>query len=105
MPPDRVPRTAAAPETAPPARAPIPSDPEAIEAQIRQRQDRLAETIDELTTRLSPKEIARRSRTSAQQRVEAALRAEDGSLRMERVAAVAAAVVVLLAALVWRRRD
>jgi hypothetical protein len=85
-------------------KSPIPSDPQAIEEQIRLRQVRLAETVDELTTRLSPKEIGRRSTASARQKVDTALRAEDGSLRTERVAAVAAAVLALLAAWVWRHR-
>jgi hypothetical protein len=101
-----VPSGDASPTAAAPFRtkAPIPSDPQAIEEQIRLRQVRLAETVDELTTRLSPKEIGRRSTASARQKVDTALRAEDGSLRTERVAAVAAAVLALLAAWVWRHR-
>ena len=88
----------------PPAKAPIPSDPREIEREIERRQAHLAATVDELTTRLSPKELTRRGKETAQQRLQAATHAEDGSLRVERIGAVAGAAGTLLALMVWLRR-
>lgn len=95
---------ASATGAAPPPKAPIPSDPREIEQEIEVRQARLAATVDELTTRLSPKEITRRAKETARTKVDAAVRAEDGSLRTERVAGVAGAAVTLLTWVLWRRR-
>lgn len=86
-----------------PSKPPIPDDPARIEEEIAARQARLAATVDELTTRLSPKEIARRSAAGGQQRAKDAVYAEDGSLRIERVGAVAAAAAALVAVFAWRR--
>jgi hypothetical protein len=90
--------------SAPPPKAPISSDPAEIEREIALRQARLAATVDELTTRLSPKVIAQRTATSAQEKAQAAVRAEDGSLRVERIAAVAIAATAVLGWVIWRRR-
>jgi hypothetical protein len=87
-----------------PPKAPIPADPREIEAEIVARQVRLAATVDELTRRLSPKEVARRTSSDLQARGRAAVYAEDGSLRVERLAAVGAALVGVVAWVVWRRR-
>ena len=131
--------------------APLPTDPAEIQRAIEVRQERLAATVDELTTRLSPKEVARRgtetakvrareAATTAQEKaregaavaqvqarhgvvvaqVQArekaglaqvkareAVLAEDGSPRPERVAALGAgavAVLALVVALLVRRR-
>lgn len=88
---------------APPPKAPIPSDPAEIEREIALRQARLAATVDELTMRLTPKEMGRRAAAGARQRVSTALRAEDGSLRVERIVAVGAALATLLGLVVWQR--
>ena len=82
---------------------PIPSDPAAIQAAIEERQRRLASTVDELTHRVSPKEVARRGAASAQAKAHDAVTAEDGSPRTERIAAVGAAALAVVGALIWRR--
>lgn len=91
------------PPASSPPKAPIPSDPQEIERAIVERQARLAATVDELTTRLSPKEVARRTTATAQAKADAAIRTPDGSLRVERVAAVGAALTALLGLSLWRR--
>ena len=82
----------------------MPSDPREIEREIELRQARLAATVDELTTRLSPKEVSRRAKETAQQRLRSATHAEDGSLRVERIGAVGGAGAMLLALTMWLRR-
>jgi hypothetical protein len=89
----------------PPPKAPIPTDPREIEAEIVARQVRLAATVDELTRRLSPKEVARRTSSDLQVQARTAVYAEDGSLRVERLAAVVAALAAVLAWVLWRRRE
>lgn len=88
----------------PPAKAPIPNDPQEIEREIELRQARLAATVDELATRLSPKEVTRRAKETAQQKLQSATHAEDGSLRVERIGGVAGAGATLLALMMWLRR-
>ncbi|MFP5335020.1 MAG: DUF3618 domain-containing protein [Actinomycetes bacterium] len=91
----------ASPQTTP--KPALPSDPAELERQIALRQAHLAATVDELTTRLTPKDMARRSAAGVQARVDSAVRAEDGSLRVERLAALGVAVAAVLGLLVWRR--
>ena len=95
---------ASATGAAPPAKAPVPSDPQEIEREIEIRQARLAATVDELTTRLSPKEVTRRAKETAQARLRSATHAEDGSLRVERISAVAGAGGAVLTWMLWLRR-
>lgn len=84
--------------------APVSQDPDTIVREITARQEHLAATVDELAYRVKPKEIARRAAASAQQRVKVETTAEDGSLRVERVGAVVAALVAIVGLAVWRRR-
>ncbi len=77
--------------------------PAQIEAEIEATRVRLAGTVDELATRVQPKEIARRSAQDAKDKLRAATHTEDGSLRTERVAAVGGAVAAVAAALVALR--
>jgi hypothetical protein len=84
---------------------PLPADPAALERIIDERRRRLAATVDELVLRAQPKEIARRGASDVQARLRAAVYTDDGRLRVERVGAVAAAVVTLVALIVWRRRS
>jgi hypothetical protein len=81
------------------------TSPEAIEAEIAATRAHLASTIDELSVRAKPKEIARRQAESAKVKVVNATHTPDGALRVERVAAVAAAIsaVVLLLGILHRR--
>jgi hypothetical protein len=84
--------------------APLPSDPAELERAIERHRAHLASTVDELTARTRPKEIARRTRDGASARLRAATTTPDGQLRKERIGAVAAAVAVLTGLAVWRRR-
>ncbi|MFL6101092.1 MAG: DUF3618 domain-containing protein [Actinomycetales bacterium] len=71
--------------------------PAQIEAEIEATRVRLAGTVDELTTRVQPKEIARRSAQDVKAKAYSATHTEDGKLRTERVAAVGAAAALLAA--------
>jgi hypothetical protein len=82
----------------------LPTDPKELEAQIEQTRAHLVGTVDELATRLQPKEIARRGKADLKAKVDAAIRTPDGSLRVERLAAAAAAVVSMVSLVVWNRR-
>ncbi|WP_460459511.1 DUF3618 domain-containing protein, partial [Angustibacter peucedani] len=70
-------------------------DPATIEHDIEATRERLAGTVDELAVRLHPKEIGRRSVADAKAKVRAATTTPDGSPRVERIAAVAAAAAAL----------
>ncbi len=76
---------------------PAPPSPEvaALEAELAERRAHLSTTIDELVTRLSPKEIIRREVESVRIRVAEATHTPDGQLRTELVAAVLGAVSVV----------
>jgi hypothetical protein len=80
------------------------TDPAAIESDIEVTRARLAGTVDELAVRLHPKEIGRRSVRDARSRLRAATMTPEGDLRVERVAAIVAAVVALCGLLVRARR-
>ena len=69
---------------------------DAIEAEIVATRDHLARTIDELSVRAQPKEIARRQAASAKARFVEATHTPEGDLRVERVGAVAVGSAVLL---------
>ena len=84
-----------------PAR-PDPSIP-ALEAEISARRERLAQTIDELTHRVSPKTIINRQTEAAKARFADVATTPEGDLRVERIAAVVAVVAVVGGWLVYRR--
>lgn len=79
-------------------------DPATIEASIEATRARLSGTVDELAVRLRPKEIARRSLDDVMAKVRTATTTADGAPRVERLAAIGAALVALLALAMWRRR-
>ena len=81
-----------------------PGSPAALERAIQDRRDHLAATIDELTMRAKPKEIARRSAAEAQRKLRTLTHGPAGQLRTERLAAVAAAVAVVGTVLILLRR-
>jgi uncharacterized protein DUF3618 len=85
----------------------VAQTPAQIEAEIEATRLRLAGTVDELSTRMQPKEIARRSAQDVKAKAYSATHSEDGSLRTERVAAVgvAAALLAALATLRIVRRN
>jgi uncharacterized protein (TIGR03382 family) len=82
----------------------MPTSPAAIERAIAAKRASLAATIDELSLRAQPKEIARRSVAGVSTKAQGAVRTPDGQLRTERIGAVAGAAVVVLVVLVWLRR-
>jgi hypothetical protein len=85
----------------------MPEKPAELERAIQERRDHLAATIDELTARARPADIARRTAAGLQRKAQTLTHGPDGQLRTERLAAVAGAVVVLagtMAALRSRRR-
>ena len=94
-----------------PPTEPVPSAAaDALQAEIADRQKRLAATVDELTNRMRPQEVLRRSTAGGkdkaaevQGRVREALTDEHGNPRVERIAAVSAAAAALVGALIWRR--
>lgn len=76
-----------------------------LEAELAARRQHLGATIDELVTRVSPKEIVRRQVEGAQVSFAAATHTPDGELRTERIAAVLGAVsIVLISAGLLRRQ-
>ncbi len=77
---------------------------EQLRAEIAASRERLAGTIDELTTRAAPKALMQRQSEAAKQRFAAATTTPQGDLRTERLAAVAAAVAVLLVVRCMLRR-
>ena len=78
-------------------------DPAAIERDIEATRARLSETVDELAVRIHPKTIAQRSADDARARLHDAVYTPEGQPRTERLAAAGAALVVLIALVVWRR--
>ena len=78
------------------------SEADALQRDIEQRQARLAATVDELTTRVHPRSVLRSGQDSVQRKARAAVRTDDGELRMERIVAVACAVLALVGAVLWR---
>ena len=83
----------------------LPTDPAKLQREIDRRQEHLAATVDELSARVAPKEIARRTAADVQVKARAAVLDQDGALRVERVAAAGAAVLGLLGLALWRRRS
>ena len=77
----------------------------ALESELNERRTHLSTTIDELVTRLSPKEIVRREVESVKIRVAEATRTPDGQIRTELVAAVLGAVSLVLVGAGLLRRN
>jgi hypothetical protein len=105
---ESVPASNPAVSTAPvPAPAPVealPTDPAELEAHIEHTRARLVGTVDELAARLQPKEIARRGALDLRARINGVARTPDGSIRVERLAAIAAALAAMASLIVWNRR-
>lgn len=69
---------------------------EQLQAEIAASRDRLAATIDLLTSKATPKALMARQSEAARARFASATRTPQGDLRTERLAAVAAAVAIVL---------
>ena len=83
---------------------PPPGSPAALENAIADRRRHLAATIDALSARAKPQALARRGVDEAVGRARSMVLTPDGSLRVERIGAVAGAAAVLLTLTVWLRR-
>mgnify|MGYP000884498463 CR=1 FL=1 len=77
------------------------SNIEALQADVAARRQALAGTVDELAGRLTPQALLRQNTEAAKSKFAELTTTPEGDLRVERVAAVAAAVVVLVALRVW----
>ena len=86
-----------------PAGEALGGTPTELEQQIQARRDHLAATIDELTGRAHPKELARRGTALVSDRIQTITHTPEGELRTERLAAVAGAFVVVAGVLVFAR--
>jgi hypothetical protein len=80
------------------------SEADVIAEQIERRQARLAADVDELATRVHPKTLVRTTGESARVKARAAVVADDGSPRVERLAAAGSAVLIVVGALLLRGR-
>lgn len=78
--------------------------PDEIRAEIAERQQRLAGTVDELTNRANPKTLVNQGRDDAVALMRDAVLDEQGGPRVERLAMAGAAVIVLVTALVLLKR-
>lgn len=77
--------------------------PDEIRAEIAERQHRLADTVDELTTRAHPKTLVNQGKEEAVARVREAVFDEQGGPRVERLAAAGGAVVAIVVLLLVLR--
>lgn len=85
-------------EARPPAQQPART-PAEIEAEIEHTRMRLAETVDAITERVKPANVARRAWQSARAQV----MDERGGVRTARVAAIGAVFAAVVGMMVWRR--
>jgi len=80
-----------------------PQDLTALEADIARHRTSLAASVDELTTRLNPRELARTAATDARRGL-LGTPGPDGGARPERLIAIAGAAVTVLVVLTLLRR-
>jgi MYXO-CTERM domain-containing protein len=83
---------------------PSPGSPAALEADIEAARLRLADTVDELAARATPKAILRRQVEAAKARLVAAATTPEGDLRVDRIVAVGVAAAALIGLVAMRRR-
>jgi hypothetical protein len=77
-------------------------DPKVMEADIAATAARLAETVQDLSHRLQPKEIGRRSAKAATERAQAAFTTADGQPKIVALAGLGLALTAM--GLLWRRK-
>ena len=84
----------------------VPPSPEVLklEAELAERRAHLSTTVDELVTRLMPREILRREVESLRIKVAQTTRTPDGQIRSELVAAVLGATSAVLIGVALLRR-
>lgn len=82
---------------------PVPTSVAGLEADIAVRRARLAETVDELARKATPKAIVKRQAEDVKARFAAATTTPEGDLRTERIAAVVLAGLALLSLVLFRR--
>ena len=80
-----------------------PPDRASLEREIRQRQDSLASTVDELAGRVAPKALAKRAGSSATATGKSLVLDEDGALRLGRIGAALGGVLALVGLSLLRR--
>jgi uncharacterized protein DUF3618 len=79
---------------------PVPAgNPVALEAQIEQTREQLADTIDQIAERVHPRNLARR----AADRARSVVVDEQGQIRLERVLMIGGVVVAWVGLTIWRR--
>lgn len=82
---------------------PKPPSPEELREEIAQRQTNLASTVDALAAKASPRSLMDQGKTQASDAARGAVFTDEGDLRVERIAVVAGALVVLIGLSVWLR--
>lgn len=83
---------------------PSPGSPSALEADIEAARLRLADTVDALAARATPKAILHRQVEAAKARFVAATTTPEGDLRVDRIVAVSVAAAALIGLVAMRRR-
>lgn len=81
-----------------------PSSMAALEAELAARRERLAATVDQLVVEAHPKTIIRRQTEAAKAKFTELTRTPAGELRVDRLAAAAAAVVAVGGIVIALRR-
>jgi Protein of unknown function (DUF3618) len=81
-----------------------PLDLAALEADIARHRTSLAANVDELASRLNPRELARTAATDARRSLLGGGGADGGGARPERLIAIAGAAVAVLTVLTLLRR-
>ena len=85
----------------------VPPSPQVLqlEAELAERRTHLSNTVDELVTRLMPREILRREVEAVRIKVAQTTHTPDGQIRSELVAAVLGATSVVLIGVALLRRS
>jgi hypothetical protein len=85
----------------------VPPSPQVLqlEAELAERRTHLSTTVDELVTRLMPREILRREVEAVRIKVAQTTHTPDGQIRSELVAAVLGATSVVLIGVALLRRS
>lgn len=81
-----------------------PASIQALEADVAARRQRLAATVDELAGRVTPQALVAQQKEALRRRFVAATTTPEGELRVDRIAAVVAAVTLFLGLRIWSGR-